>query len=177
VVDALEELGLSSLPLFVPLSGETLAGEERFAHAATVRPWPMAFAQAFPVRAGDSNSPPASASCAHAPSSVAPPLTTRFSSVKAPQEGTCHPTGQYLVRIFSLTRTVMWCQVFPEHVTQKLKHGEAVISEAHDCVTVHCRSHPFDLPPHASAPSILGPLVFMDSLFFHPRSRCCSRTS
>ena len=27
-------------------------------------------------------------------------------------------------------------QVFPEHVSQKLKHGEAVISEAHDCVTV-----------------------------------------
>ena len=26
--------------------------------------------------------------------------------------------------------------MFPEHVTQKLKHGEAVISEAHDCVTV-----------------------------------------
>ncbi len=30
----------------------------------------------------------------------------------------------------------MRVQVFPEHVTQKLKHGEAVISEAHDCVTV-----------------------------------------
>ncbi len=30
----------------------------------------------------------------------------------------------------------MGIQVFPEHVTQKLKHGEAVISEAHDCVTV-----------------------------------------
>ena len=32
-------------------------------------------------------------------------------------------------------------QVFPEHVTQKLKHGEAVISEAHECVTVRAPSY------------------------------------
>jgi hypothetical protein len=44
-------------------------------------------------------------------------------------------------------------QVFPEHVTQKLKHGEAVISEAHDCVTVRC------LPP---------PPFFIRSLCFGP---------
>ena len=55
----------------------------------------------------------------------------------APSWGTCSREGRIVMRDVPPTGTCGGgVQVFPRHVSERLKKGEAAVSEAHECVTI-----------------------------------------